>query len=309
MTGRVSVGLAVIVLCAVVLASCAGAPAADSAQSPSPAAPESERDAPPHADAPEDRAEQHAGFDYRQLTPEHEYFIGRSVTAMLLSQYRPWGDPLAGEYLNTLGHAVALASSRPLLFNGYHFMILDSEEINAFSSPGGHVLLTRGLVRLAESEDELAAIVAHEVSHIAARDALAAVDPQAFGPAILEEFGHEPSEQEDATAAIPRAFELVVSQVLRTLTLDGYPAERELAADEAAVRLIATMGYDPHALARVLVRIERAIDPTGFDFAATHPDPARRLARLETLLTTLDATPSADSRITQLRFDAAMFDL
>jgi beta-barrel assembly-enhancing protease len=54
----------------------------------------------------------------------------------------------------------------PETFGGYHFLILDSDEINAFAAPGGLIFVTRGMLRCCDSEDAVAAVLAHEVGHV-----------------------------------------------------------------------------------------------------------------------------------------------
>ncbi|MDR0324377.1 MAG: M48 family metalloprotease, partial [Treponema sp.] len=112
------------------------------------------------------------------FTPEQEYYIGRAVAANILSQYRLWnGNPALTAYLNNICAAITINSNPPEgdVFNGYHVAILDSTEINAFATSGGHILITRGLISAAKSEDALAAVIAHEVAHIQLKHSLKAI--------------------------------------------------------------------------------------------------------------------------------------
>lgn len=101
-----------------------------------------------------------------EITPRQEYYIGRAVAATILKQYRPWNHPAANAYVNKVGQSLALVSDAPQTFGGYHFLVLDSPEINAFAAPGGLILVSRGLLACCGSEDELAAVLAHEISHV-----------------------------------------------------------------------------------------------------------------------------------------------
>jgi beta-barrel assembly-enhancing protease len=89
----------------------------------------------------------------KEITPEEEYYIGRTVAATVLTIYKPWDNPKANEYLNTLGEGLSLASVLPETFTGYHFLIMDTDDINAFGAPSGFVLVSRGLLRCATTED------------------------------------------------------------------------------------------------------------------------------------------------------------
>ena len=95
------------------------------------------------------------------FTSEQEYYIGRAVGAVVLSKYPAYGNAQVNQYINLLGQTLAAASDKPEVFNGYHFFVLDSDDINAFATPGGHIFVTSGLIRCCPSEDALAAILAH----------------------------------------------------------------------------------------------------------------------------------------------------
>ncbi|MBW2091638.1 MAG: hypothetical protein JRI34_05880, partial [Deltaproteobacteria bacterium] len=99
-----------------------------------------------------------AAKSFRDFTPEQEYYIGRAVGATILNQYRPYEEPEANLYLNLLGQTLAQFSELPETFNGYHFLILDADDINALSAPGGLIFVSRGLLRCCEHEDALAAV-------------------------------------------------------------------------------------------------------------------------------------------------------
>ncbi|HBG36499.1 MAG TPA: peptidase M48, partial [Treponema sp.] len=97
------------------------------------------------------------------ITPEQEYYIGRSVAATLLQSYDLADEVKLTAYLNKICMALVIHSERPELYNGYHVSILDSDQINAFATSGGHILITRGLLSCAENEDALASVIAHEI--------------------------------------------------------------------------------------------------------------------------------------------------
>lgn len=112
---------------------------------------------------------------FEDITPEQEYYIGRTVAAVILSTYKPYRDQSANHYVNLVGALAALASDRPETYGGYHFLILDSDEINAFAAPGGLIFVTRGMLRCCPSEDAVAAVLAHEVGHVQYQHGLQAI--------------------------------------------------------------------------------------------------------------------------------------
>ena len=86
---------------------------------------------------------------FEDFTPEQEYYIGRTVGAVITNKYKPYNNERVNAYINLLGQTLAKASDMPETFNGYHFLILDSNEINALSAPGGLIFITRGMLRSA----------------------------------------------------------------------------------------------------------------------------------------------------------------
>ncbi len=80
------------------------------------------------------RTAQAAAKAAEDITPEQEYYIGRAVAATLLGRYRPLERSELIEYVNLIGQALAMASDRPETFGGYRFLVLDSDEINAFAA-------------------------------------------------------------------------------------------------------------------------------------------------------------------------------
>ena len=216
----------------------------------------------------------------RGLTPEEEYYVGRAVAATIMSNYLPYNRPELNAYINKLGQGLALYSSRPAIFMGYHFMVLDSEEINAFASPGGHILVTRGLLRKVGSEDELAAVLAHEIAHVALKHGLASVQG-ARVTQIAAEFAIDAGKATGGEiAAFTSSFGDSISELAKILILSGYSQAYEFQADLEARRIIASAGYDPRALASLISRLPPHDDKGGSGFALTHPDPASRLEAL-----------------------------
>ena len=111
----------------------------------------------------------------KDITPEQEYYIGRSVAATILSRYKIYNNSNVNHYVNKIGRLITINSNQPVIFGGYHFRVLDSTEINAFATPGGFVFITRGMLKMCKNEDELAAVLAHEVSHIQLKHGLKSI--------------------------------------------------------------------------------------------------------------------------------------
>jgi predicted Zn-dependent protease len=229
----------------------------------------------------------------RELTREDEYFLGRAVAARVLGMYQLYDrDPAMVSYLNSICQAIVINSSRPDVFNGYHVGILNTKEINAIATPGGHIFITRGLLECANSEDALAAIIAHEVAHIQLHHAAAIIADQRLVNDLSQVTDRAASvasrglSLKDRTALFSRS----IGAMVTTLFRNGFAQEQELEADAAAAGLLVSAGYDPSALVAMLGVLERVqpLHPGGFN--TTHPPPAVRIASLRNI------SPAAGSR-------------
>ncbi|MFH2051836.1 MAG: M48 family metallopeptidase [bacterium] len=234
---------------------------------------------------------------FTDITPEQEYYLGRAVAANLLTDQRALDDAAANAYLNRLGQTLAMASDRPETFGGYHFLLLDSDEINAFAAPGGLILVTRGMVRLCGTEDELAAVLAHEIGHIQGKDGLRAIKNSRLTGTltVLAAEGARQFGGQDLKNLV-EAYEGSISDITGTLVTSGYSRGLEQEADRAAVAILERVGYDPRALVTMLTRMKERLEPGGLDFAKTHPDPGDRIADIQPLMTKAPAAAEPAAR-------------
>lgn len=237
---------------------------------------------------------------FQDITPEQEYYVGRTVAATVLAKYKAYpADDLNG-YLNRMGQALAQFSTKPETFGGYHFLALDSADINAFAAPGGLILVTRGLMKCCQNEDELAAVLAHEIGHVEKVHGLRAIKTGRLGSALtilaVEAGKNLAGEQ---LAEVTKAFDESINDISATLMNSGYSRKLEYEADAAAVAILKQAGYNPGALAAMLENMARNWDASRNDFAATHPAPADRIAELRKIGVTSSKTSAA---VRQQRF-------
>jgi predicted Zn-dependent protease len=240
------------------------------------------------------------------INPEQEYYIGRAVAAKILSMYRIYTkQPALTSYLNNICAALTVYSPRPDIYNGYHVAILDTNEINAFATPGGHIYVTRGLIRAAKSEDALAGVIAHEVAHIQLKHGITAIkksrNTQALlvtGTAVAGIAGGTDVKQ--LTDALNESF----MEIVQTLVSNGYSQTQEFEADNTAMELMATAGYNPSGLVNMLMALG-SVQTADSGFGKTHPSPADRIANAQKSVNKYKvANTTSASR--QRRFDVAM---
>jgi predicted Zn-dependent protease len=245
------------------------------------------------------------GKTFDAITPEQEYYIGRTVGAVVLNQYKPLANDPANHYLNVLGQALARFSDKPETFGGYHFLIMETEEVNAFSAPGGLIFVSRGMLKCCQSEDAAAAVLAHEVGHVAKQHGLQAISKSRITSALTilaVETGKSVGSKE--LAELTQVFEGSINDITGTMMNSGYARSAEREADKAAVTIMERAGYDPNALIAMLTEMKKYLKPGGHDFVKTHPAPDDRIADIKKMIGPVGAGPAPQSR--QARFVQAV---
>ncbi len=192
------------------------------------------------------------------------------------------------EYLNKVGRNLGAQSERPHL--EWTFGVLDTDEFNAYSTPGGYVFVSRGLLEKVDNEAQLAGVLAHEIAHVTERHALdlySAIKANQCQTALAAEVGAEEAAAAtgftgvldsdigfldlDSVANLDILGKLV-DELVDSLTTRGFAADDEYAADAKAFELMRNAGYDPEEFKKFLAKIPAE--------GSTHPENAERQARL-----------------------------
>lgn len=230
-----------------------------------------------------------------KLSESQEFFMGRSVAAMAIERDGLSADRALEEYVSLVGATIALESDRPETFRGYTFGVLDSEDINAFAGASGFIFVTKGALRAMKNEDELAGVLAHEISHVCLRHPEIAAQAAAQRTGLME-FAQEFQALAGLAAGIAGALgKSDASQWLKTAQeaapvfgkataelydsiSKGYSREEELAADRMAVELLGREGvrYSPSAFKEFIARLPQKGGAWG-----THPGLEGRVQAIE----------------------------
>ena len=210
---------------------------------------------------------------------------GEAIAATVFGAAPPWRKPAAQSYVNLVGRNLARQVERKDV--QWRFAVLDTPSINAMAFPGGIVVVTRGLYALLTSEDELAAVLAHEIAHVNRRHQWKVIQQQKLvalaGDAV--------------TRSDPGRSTKLVADLGTKLIARGLDKSAEFEADRDGVVIAARAGYDSSALIAVMERLKAL--KTGADTAllfSTHPSPEARIAALTAAATSeieSAATPSA----------------
>jgi len=239
-----------------------------------------------------------------EITPEQEYYIGRAVGANILTTYKIWnGSPALTAYVNRICSAITINSPRPNIYNGYYAAILDSNEINAFATSGGHIFITRGLINAAKSEDALAGVIAHEIAHIQLQHSIKAIKTSRITNALIitgtsaagAATGYNVNELTDI-------FNESVGEIVTTMVNNGYSQSQEFDADNTAMSLMAAAGYNPSGLIDMLKQLNTIQSGTSGGFGKTHPTAAQRIANAEKSVGTYKVPDTSSYR--QARFNS-----
>ena len=261
-----------------------------------------------------------------EITPEEEYYIGRSVAASIAATYPvDNGSYKMTTYLNNICETLVMNSEKPYLFKGYYVVILDTDEINAMATPGGHIFVSRGLIDCTESEDALAAVLAHEISHIqlghsvsaikASRTRAAVSDTAKAGLVTTLATANAQSSLRLNDKDMKKVFEAVdtisnaSNEVVKTLVNTGFSKEQEFEADKNALHLLNDAGYDAYAMLDMLGQLETSSSNTGW--GATHPSPKDRIKKVEKELSKMEkakAFSNEGKKIRTERFEAEYDD-
>jgi len=206
------------------------------------------------------------------ITVDQELALGKLCAAEVVRSYPMLADTQAEAYVTRMGRRLAARSEWAGL--SFTFRVIDSEEVYSFSLPGGHVFVSRGMVETVESAAELAAVLAHEVAHVAARHGAEQVSRR-YGLALVTE---------SLLGANPAIGRRIVAELFtpQGILAYGHHAERE--ADQAAIAYMQRVGYDPHGLLRLVERMrtleEQSPHAVG-KWRVTHQSAKERLRRIK----------------------------
>lgn len=212
--------------------------------------------------------------DTQGFSEEEKYYTGRTVAAQLLVGEKPSSDRSLESYIGKVGHTLVLASGTGEMVRGWHFMLLDDKHANAYACPGGLVFVSRGLVELCDSEDELAGAIAHEIAHVGLDHPMQAISAANQKAALvsLAQFGMQKAFEGSELESMTETFDKAVAEVGKSVA-KGYDRGKEAEADLAAVEMLAAAGYDPAGLAKLLRKL-RSGD-------SSHGDPGKRASDVE----------------------------
>jgi len=232
------------------------------------------------------------------ITDEQEYYLGRSVAVNLLGMFGSYDNPALQKYITEVGKAVLAASETPETFGGYHFAVLESEEVNALAVPGGTIFVTVGTLRLITNEDQLACVLAHEIAHVKLKHGVGTIKSSRMSnlaSVVASEAGNMAiSHYTDVdVSSLKDIMEGAIGDITKELVTNGYSRGKELEADKMALGIIAKTGYSPYGLKQFLVAMDKNKGGMSGGWFKTHPKASDRLERVNKQLQSMKASDSA----------------
>ncbi len=229
------------------------------------------------------------------LSPTNERKLGEAIMRQVVQDPSYLADPDVAEYLNALGYL--LVSSSPARHMDFGFFAVRDPMLNAFALPGGFIGIHSGLVLAAQSESELAGVMAHEIGHVEQRHIARMLASQRQGTAIaigalllalLAARSNSSSSADLTQAAILGGQAAAIQQQL------NFSREAEREADRVGLQILDGAGFDPRGMVMFFNRLQqnsRVYESAAPAYLRTHPLTVERISDLQTRI--------KDSRVRQ----------
>jgi len=199
--------------------------------------------------------------------------LGLTAFRQVLSEARLVRDPRVVARVRRIGWRIARVTPRTDW--DWEFVVIDDDEPNAWALPGGKVGVHRGIFKVARTDGQLAAVIAHEVAHAVARHGVEKVSRELLLGLGLAALGAATGD-EDLTAGAAVAGLLLVSL--------PFSREQEREADHIGLLYMARAGFDPREAIRLWENFRRLEGDDLPAFLSTHPPKEERLLRLRALM-------------------------
>ncbi|MCC6196379.1 MAG: M48 family metallopeptidase [Burkholderiales bacterium] len=217
------------------------------------------------------------------FTPAQERKVGEAIMRQIRAQGGYLQDPEVNDYLNELGYR--LVNALPDARQDFEFFAVPDPQINAFALPGGYIGVHTGLILLAQNESELAAVLAHEITHVTQRHMARMVDNQKnsmllslAGLALAILAARAGGGGQGVQAAIASTQALDIQNRL------NFTRDNEYEADRIGFSRLVAAGFDPNAQAVFMERLQRNsrfVEGNAPSYLRTHPITFERIAEAQ----------------------------
>ena len=213
-----------------------------------------------------------------KISDADERKLGEEVSAKLREDFGVYQDKDVTRYVSLVGKVLTQNCARPYL--DWQFIVLDTDGVNAFASPGGIVHVTRGLLGLVKNESELAGVLGHEVTHVTAKHTVRAIEKNKIISMSTEQVGNSSSLGQAVLSQLANA-------AYKNIISNAFDRDDEMEADRVGIGLANKAGYSPRGLSDVLKRLQERNknqdQPNGL--FASHPLIKDRIANISAAIT------------------------
>lgn len=218
---------------------------------------------------------------YNTLTDEEEIAFGRKVAAEFDAKLPLLGNRILDDYVNTMVAKLGRASQRPNM--DYQAKIINTAEVNAFSILGGHMYVYRGLLHFIESEAELAAVLGHEIGHVAGHHSANKIMLNVRAKQLYEVVKKNVLLQNEVIRQVIEK----LGGPLAILAMMKYQRDYEFQADMLGFYEVLRCNWNPDGFTEFFDRIRKMTgDPDVLrKLLSDHPPPADRAARIRQEMT------------------------
>lgn len=210
-------------------------------------------------------------------TPEQEYILGKKIAARSISDEIYYSKSTKVKYLNSIVNSLILSSDRPYIYDGYKVILVKNKSFNAYAYPGGIIVVNDGIFKHLINEDQLAAILAHEIGHIQEKH-----NVNSEKSYKLEDAMHIASILGVGKHVDNKYAKMLSFGVFKGVSdsiINGYGVNQEAEADALGVSLMIKAGYDPIESINTLKKLNTLTNSYG---GSNYPED--RLKRIEVLI-------------------------
>ena len=211
---------------------------------------------------------------YLSLTPEQEIALGLQSEPEMIQEFGGVApDSQSQQLVDAVGQKLVNSSKAKDTPWQFEFTVLgDNQTVNAFALPGGPIFITEALLARLTTEEQVAGVLAHEITHVLARHSAQQIAKSELTNGLL---GAVSVASGDANATQTAA---MIAQLVNM----KYGRDDETQSDEIGVCIMIRAGYDPNAMVEVMQILKEASGGGSQpEFASTHPDPDNRVARIQ----------------------------
>jgi len=218
------------------------------------------------------------------LPTSQEVAIGSGMAEQVEAQEKVLDDQVWQDYLTEVGQKIVAVCDRQDI--EYQFRVIESDQVNAFAAPGGYIYFYTGLLRQMDTEAEMAAVMAHEISHVVARHGVKRIQT-GLGIALAYELAFG---EEGASEALNAAIGIGMG-----LAMAGYSREAERESDDYGVHYMVKAGYDPQGAIGMFEKLAALGGGGGNNvfenLARSHPKTEERIQNVRSQIAQMDLPP------------------